>query len=209
MPATTSDLRRVPHLLARTALAVALSAALAACGGGGGGDDAIAGIPPGIGGGGNGGGNGGGGGSGGDTPAALPPGLLETTLGNTGQAVDNVAPLDLGKALAGVGEALDPTLAPVVGTVTGLTQQVGAATGLGAPVDGVLTQVGGVVGNLGDTVTGTGLPGGLGAGVGGLVSGLGDTVASVGGLLNANPDNPQPLTTVLGNATSAVGALTG
>src|SRR5690606_36680767 len=63
--------------------------------------------------------------------------------------------------------------------------------------------------NLGDTVSGTGLPGGLDTGVGGLVSGLGDTVASVGGLLNADPDNPQPLTTVLGNATNAVGALTG
>lgn len=33
-------------------------------------------------------------------------------------------------------------------------------------------------------------------------------VASTGGLLNADPKNPQPLTTVLGNATNAVGALT-
>src|SRR5690606_24319857 len=135
--------------------------------------------------------------------------LLETTLGNTGNAVDNVAPLELGDALGGIGKALDPTLAPVADTVTGLTQQVGAATGLGAPVDGVLTQVGGTVGNLGDAVAGTGLPGGLSTGVGGLVSGLGDTVASAGGLLNANPDNPQPLTAMLGHATGAVGALTG
>src|SRR5690606_9286729 len=105
--------------------------------------------------------------------------------------------------------ALDPTLAPVVDTVVGLTQQVGATTGLGAPVDGVLQQVGGTVSNLGDTLGGTGMPGGLSEGVGGLVSGLGDTVGSVGGLLNASADNPQPLTRVLGNATSAVGSLTG
>ncbi|WP_207209255.1 collagen-like triple helix repeat-containing protein, partial [Bordetella pertussis] len=46
---------------------------------------------------------------------------------------------------------------PVVDTTVGLTQQIGATTGLGAPVDGVLTQVGGTVSGLGDTVAGTGL----------------------------------------------------
>src|SRR5690606_20221832 len=198
MSANSSDVRRVSRVLAKSAMVVALAAALAACGGGSGGGKKSAGLP-----------GGGGGGGGGNPPAALPAGLLETTLGNTGDAVDNALPLQLGDALGGVGKSPDPTLAPAVATATGLTQPVGAATGLRAPVDGVLTQVGGVVSNLGDTVSGTGLPGGLDTGVGGLVSGLGDTVASVGGLLNADPDNPQPLTTVLGNATNAVGALTG
>ena len=75
-------------------------------------------------------------------------------------------------------------------------------------MDGVLQQTGGLVSNLGTTVKGTGLPGGLSGGVGGLVDGLGKTVASAGGLLNASPNNPDPLKTVLGNATNAVGALT-
>ena len=92
--------------------------------------------------------------------------------------------------------------------VVSLTQKVGATTGLGQPVNGVLQQTGGLVSNLGTTVKGTGLPGGLGVGVGGLVDGLGKTVASAGGLLNASPNNPDPLKTVLGNATNAVGALT-
>ncbi|EGP48406.1 PE-PGRS family protein, partial [Achromobacter insuavis AXX-A] len=134
--------------------------------------------------------------------------MLQTTLGNTGKAVDNTLPLNLGTTLGGVGQALDPTVKPVVDTVVGLTQQVGATTGLGKPVDGTVKQVGGLVEGLGTTVKGTGLPGGLSAGVGGLVEGLGKTVASTGGLLNADPKNPQPLTTVLGNATNAVGALT-
>ena len=53
-------------------------------------------------------------------------------------------------------------------------------------MNGVLQQTGGLVSNLGTTVKGTGLPGGLGVGVGGLVDGLGKTVASAGGLLNAS-----------------------
>src|SRR5690606_29295105 len=47
------------------------------------------------------------------------------------------------------------------------------------------------------------------SGLGGLVGGLGDTVASVGGLVNADPANPNALVTVLDNATGALAALTG
>ena len=122
--------------------------------------------------------------------------------------MDNVLPLNLGTTLGGIGKALDPTVKPVTDQVVSLTQKVGATTGLGQPVNGVLQQTGGLVSNLGTTVKGTGLPGGLGVGVGGLVDGLGKTVASAGGLLNASPNNPDPLKTVLGNATNAVGALT-
>ncbi|WP_415832832.1 collagen-like triple helix repeat-containing protein, partial [Kerstersia similis] len=131
--------------------------------------------------------------------------ILVTALGNTGQALDNVLPLGLSPTLAGVGETLDGVVSPVLGTVTGLTQQLGGATGLGATVDGVTTQLGGVVSSLGDQLGGT-LPI---PGVGGLVSGLGDTVSSVGALLNPNhPDAGNPLGAVLGNATGAVASLT-
>ena len=100
--------------------------------------------------------------------------------------MDNVLPLNLGTTLGGIGKALDPTVKPVTDQVVSLTQKVGATTGLGQPVNGVLQQTGGLVSNLGTTVKGTGLPGGLGVGVGGLVDGLGKTVASAGGLLNAS-----------------------
>lgn len=131
--------------------------------------------------------------------------ILVTALGNTGQALDNVLPLGLSPTLASVGETLDGVVSPVLGTVTGLTQQLGGATGLGATVDGVTTQLGGVVSSLGDQLGGT-LPI---AGVGGLVSGLGDTVSSVGALLNPNhPDAGNPLGAILGNATGAVASLT-
>ncbi|MGH8463817.1 MAG: collagen-like triple helix repeat-containing protein, partial [Pseudomonas sp.] len=214
---TKVEANRVQRILTSTVMAAALMSALAACGGGGGGSKS-AGLPgtdiPTNPGGGNptnpGGGNPTNPGGTDPNPPTNPvtAGLLQTTLGNTGSAVDNTLPLNLGTTLGGVGKALDPTLAPVVDTVVGLTQQVGATTGLGQPVDGITKQVGGLVSDLGTTVKGSGLPGGLSSGVGGLVDGLGKTVASTGGLLNASASNPQPLTTILGNATNAVGALT-
>src|SRR5690606_806449 len=135
-------------------------------------------------------------------------GPLETTLGNTGQVVDNVLPVGVSDTLGNLGGQRDKVVEPVLGTVTGLTQQVGATTGLGVPVDGLLVQVGGTVSNLGQTISGVGLPGGLGVGVGGLVDGLGNSVASLGGLLNAPADGSNPLTNVLDNATGALGNLT-
>ena len=92
-------------------------------------------------------------------------------------------------------------------TVVSLTQKVGATTGLGQPWTACCNdrRTGQQSGHHGE---GHGLPGGLSGGVGGLVDGLGKTVASAGGLLNASPNNPDPLKTVLGNATNAVGALT-
>ena len=213
-----TDTQRVQRILTATVMAAAIMSALSACGGGGGGSKS-AGLPgtniptnPGGGLPGNPG-----------TPAipetratpilAAPPRRpprrrAANPLGNTGKAVDNVLPLNLGTTLGGIGKALDPTVKPVTDQVVSLTQKVGATTGLGQPVNGVLQQTGGLVSNLGTTVKGTGLPGGLGVGVGGLVDGLGKTVASAGGLLNASPNNPDPLKTVLGNATNAVGALT-
>src|SRR3546814_19614140 len=96
MSAKSSDVRRVQRVLARTAIMAALAAALAACGGGGGDGDkhASSGLP----------------GGGGDNPSTVPAGLLETTPGNTGDATDNVVPLQLGDALGGNGQSLDPPL---------------------------------------------------------------------------------------------------
>ncbi|WP_394065843.1 collagen-like triple helix repeat-containing protein [Alcaligenes sp. WGS1538] len=107
-----------------------------------------------------------------------------------------------------LGQTLDSVVAPVVDTATGLTQQVGGATGLGEPVNGLLNQTGGVVANLGEQLGNSGLPLNLGQGVGGLLTGLGNAVGSAGGLLHADPNNPAPLTAVLGHATGGLAALT-
>ena len=70
---------------------------------------------------------------GGPTTPTTTPGALQTSLGNTGKAVDNVLPLNLGTTLGGIGKALDPTVASVTDQVVSLTQKVGATTGLGQP----------------------------------------------------------------------------
>src|SRR5690606_19435029 len=139
-------------------------------------------------------------------PGNTTTGLLENTLINVGTATDNLLPLNLAETAGGLGKVLDPTVGPVVDVVTGLTQTAGAATGLGQPVDGLTTELGQTVVGLGDKVSSTGSP--LGQGVGGLVTGLGNAVGSAGGLLNADSDNSQPLTTVLAHATGGVIALT-
>src|SRR3546814_15092204 len=72
-----------------------------------------------------------GGGAGPNDPSGQTMGALQTALKNTGTAVDNVAPLQLDTTLGNVGKSLDSTLDPALKTVTGLTQKVGATTGLG------------------------------------------------------------------------------
>ncbi|WHQ45645.1 hypothetical protein E8D21_06515 [Alcaligenes faecalis] len=159
------------------------------------------------GGGDNGGGDNGGGDNGGNPPTRT-PGPLETTLNNVGEAVDNVLPVGLQDTGGKLGKTLDTVVAPVVDTATGLTQQIGGATGLGQPVSSLLGQTGGVVANLGEQLGNSGLPLNLGQGVGGLLNGLGNAVDSAGGLLHADANNPNPLTAVLGHATGGVAALT-
>ncbi|HRK84978.1 MAG TPA: collagen-like triple helix repeat-containing protein, partial [Alcaligenes faecalis] len=160
------------------------------------------------GGGDNGGGDNGGGDNGGGQPPISTSGPLETTLGNVGNAVDNVLPLDLQETGGKLGQALDTVVEPVVDTATGLTQQLGNATGLGEPINGLLNQTGGIVANLGEQLGKSNLPLNLGQGVGGLLTGLGNAVGSAGGLLHAHSNNPAPLTAVLGNASGGVVALT-
>ncbi|MGE8590886.1 MAG: hypothetical protein ACN6OD_16070, partial [Alcaligenes sp.] len=109
------EANRIQRILTATAMAAALAGALTACGGGGGGSSKSAGLPgtnvptnP--------------GGTNPTNPGGTDPsnpvnpvtaGLLQTTLGNTGNAVDNTLPLNLGPTLGGVGKALDPTVEPV------------------------------------------------------------------------------------------------
>ena len=133
---------------------------------------------------------------------------METTLNNVGEAVDNVLPVGLQDTGGKLGKTLDTVVAPIIDTTTGLTQQIGGATGLGQPINSLLGQTGGVVANLGEQLGQSGLPLNLGQGVGGLLTGLGNAVGSTGGLLHADPNNPNPLTAVLGHATGGVAALT-
>ena len=175
-------------------------------GGTGGGGDT--GGNGGTGGGSGGGGNGPGDGSGGDGGGATQSGALETSLGNVGQAADNVVDTEASTALSGTGQILDQAVDPAASGITDVTQAVGEGTGVGEPADGLLKRVGGAVSSAGTDVGDTGIGGNVGTGAGALVEGVGDTVASTGDLLNENPDNPQPLNTTLDHATGSVSALT-
>ncbi|HRK84828.1 MAG TPA: collagen-like triple helix repeat-containing protein, partial [Alcaligenes faecalis] len=166
-------------------------------------------------GGGNGGGNNGGGGNdngGGDNGGGDTGGnhsLTQNALGNLGQAVDNVIPLNLEKTGSQLGQTLDNALAPVTGIVTDTTRTVGTITGLGTPVNSVTQQLGGVVTGLGGELSQSGLPLNLGVGAGGLLSHLGQAVGSAGGLLVNDPNNANPLGNTLTHATKGVEVLTG
>src|SRR5690606_18115253 len=58
------------------------------------------------------------------------PGPLETSLNNTGSAVDNVLPIGLGETLGGAGGELDTVVGPLGDAVTRLTRTVGDQSGL-------------------------------------------------------------------------------
>ena len=68
-------------------------------------------------------------------------GTTVTMLGNT--LTTNVTSGQLGKATGGLN---DKVVVPVISLVENVTGKVGTTTGLGKPVDGLLKQVGGVVG---------------------------------------------------------------
>ncbi|WP_167752564.1 collagen-like triple helix repeat-containing protein [Pusillimonas noertemannii] len=154
-------------------------------------------------------GTGGGNGSGQDGGnGATQSGALETSLGNVGQAADNVVDTEASTALAGTGGVLDGVTDPATSAITVVTQAVGEGTGTGQPADGLLTRVGTAVSSAGTDVGDTGIGGNVGTGAGALLEGAGDTVSSAGDLLNENPDNPQPLNTTLDHATGSVTALT-
>ena len=125
--------------------------------------------------------------------------VLEPALANTGKAADNLLPLGLGPTLGGVGAALDPTVGPLAGTVTNLTQQVGATTA-GAPVAGLLNNVGGTVAGLGGQVGNT-------AGLGGVLQ-AGRHRQQRGRPAQRHAGNTNPLGNTLA-ATGTVAALTG
>ena len=159
--------------------------------------------------GGNGGGNNGGGNNGGGNGGGQDNSLTQNALGNLGQAVDNVIPLNLGKTGNQLGQTVDGVLKPVTNIVTDTTRTVGGVTGLGQPVNGLTQQVGGVVTNLGGQLSKAGLPLNLGEGAGGLLSHLGQAVGSAGGLLVNDPTNSNPLGNTLHHATKGVEVLTG
>ncbi|RYX95932.1 MAG: hypothetical protein EOO28_09240 [Comamonadaceae bacterium] len=129
--------------------------------------------------------------------------LDNSSLGALKPVVEPVGGLvnNLGTAVTGLGtqinNRLDTTVIqrvtdsttqlvmPIVDVVASTTQDVGAKTGLGVPVDNLLTRVGGGVDVLGQGISGTGGGAPVIKQTGELVSAVGVTVASLGGLVNA------------------------
>src|SRR5690606_25550658 len=209
---TLRRLRRPPPFpyttLFRSTIALAVTAfGIAGCSSGGSKRSSSSTIVPSQPGGpgGPGGGNGPGTNPGDNTPNK---GNLETTLENTGGAVDNLADLGLSTELGVLGKQLDTTLDPTVSPLIDLTQNVGQSTGLDQPTTQLTTELGNTVSNLGDSVNGTDLPLNLGTGVGGLLYEVGQGVVSAGGLLNGNNGDATPLRSTLGHTTEGLGKLT-
>ncbi|MEQ4617206.1 MAG: collagen-like triple helix repeat-containing protein [Corticimicrobacter sp.] len=143
------------------------------------------------------------------TTTLMPPGqtvaILEPALGNTGAALDNLVPLNLGSILGNTGAVLDQAAVPAGMAVVGLTQQVGAATGLALPADQVLGSLGNALSTAGGQLD-QALPVG---GIGHLVQQVGAGIASTGGVLNPNHAQAgNPLGATLGHVTHGVAGLT-
>ncbi|MGB6008442.1 collagen-like triple helix repeat-containing protein [Castellaniella sp.] len=129
--------------------------------------------------------------------------ILQPALANAGQAVDQVLPVGLQQPLDSAGKTLDGVVAPVGGAVTQVTQTIGDGTRIGAPVDQLLTSIGG---NL-QQVTG-GMDSTIPLGLNSVVASLGATISSAGGLVHKTSGNPNPLGRTLDNATKSLVALT-
>src|SRR5690606_26361970 len=107
--------------------------------------------------------------------------VLEPTLANAGQAVDNVLTVGLSELLGNGGNSLDNIGFTVATTLTDTTQQVGDGLGVGEPVHDLLTSIGTSIGGVGgDTSLGLGL----------VATDLGNALISAGDLVHGNAANP-------------------
>jgi hypothetical protein len=120
-----------------------------------------------------------------------------------GSGIANTGPT---AALANVGTIAGGAINPITTGVSGLTQTIGSATGIGAPVASLTGQTGGAVANLGGAIAGS-TTNPVVTAVGNTVTTVGGTVAAVGGLVNGGTGTGTSggLGGVLGGLTGALG----
>ena len=128
--------------------------------------------------------------------------VLQPALGNTGQAVDNIARTHLAQPLSDTGRSLDTVVAPATDAAANLGQAVGDGVGVGSSANGVLAKVGSALETAG------GHAGSSSSGLGGAVANVGSAVTASGGLVHSSSISQNPVGQVLDHTTGAVDALT-
>jgi hypothetical protein len=139
------------------------------------------------------------------TPVA---GALETVANGVSAGGQMLANTLSSSAVQQVTQPLSAAVTPLVITLGQQTQSVGATTGIGQPVSGLLGQVGSAVQSGGAQIAGASKDPVV-ADIGGLVSSLGNTITNAGGLVNANGPNgaapiPGLITSLLGSSSATV-----
>ncbi|KAB0632383.1 hypothetical protein F7R13_35445, partial [Burkholderia territorii] len=122
-------------------------------------------------------------------PVTTPVGaVLDTVAGGLGAAGNTVGATLASGAVQQVTQPLSSAVTPLVITAGQATQQIGATTGLGQPVAGLLGQVGTALATTGSRMGSVSSQPAVGA-VGAVVGALGNTVTNAGGLVNYNGPN--------------------
>ncbi|KWF34163.1 hypothetical protein WL88_11095 [Burkholderia diffusa] len=122
-------------------------------------------------------------------PVTTPVGaVLDTVAGGLGAAGNTVGATLASGAVQQVTQPLSSVVTPLVITADQATQQIGATTGLGQPVAGLLGQVGTALATTGSRMGAVSSQPAVGS-VGALVGALGNTVTNAGGLVNYNGPN--------------------
>lgn len=137
--------------------------------------------------------------------------VLESSLGNLGRAVDNLLPLELEPTTSLLGRGLDNSVLEYVDfevTFEVLHNQLHSWLKPEQVLSPALQLAHESFDSLGDTVAATGLPLQAGQAASELLHGVGDAVLSTGGLLYDVPNEPNPLTSILGHATNGIAATT-
>ncbi|WP_293778394.1 collagen-like triple helix repeat-containing protein [uncultured Oxalicibacterium sp.] len=138
-------------------------------------------------------------------PVTQPVGGL---VNQVGVGVSNASPTLTNALSSGPVEQVTQTgsnvITPLTARATTLTQQVGNATGLDEPVDGMLGRVGGGLDSVGQSLTGGSE---LGTGLGTVVSSAGQTVSSAGVILHDRQGTGG--SNLISGLTNTVGGLAG
>ncbi|USY24450.1 hypothetical protein NIZ92_14180 [Alcaligenes sp. 1735tsa3] len=137
--------------------------------------------------------------------SAPPSGTFATSLGNVGQAVDNVTPFRLRPVAIDIGATLDSEVN--MQDIQRWSDRVMEAIDLRRVTDDTgkaLDLAGNNVDLLGELLAQSSLPLEIGPAAGKLLYGVGGTVSSVGDFLRNPPDNPYFITNTLNHLTSSL-----
>ncbi|MGO3713508.1 hypothetical protein [Alcaligenes aquatilis] len=137
------------------------------------------------------------------------PGPLETSLANTGQAVDNILPVGLRNYGQRVGLSADQIVD--IQDIEPWRARIMEAIDLGTIIDSegvnvTLDETEHGIDIVGILIENANLPLNAGQATGNLLHGVSDTVGSARGLLHNDPNHPNPISSTLENLTGSLAA---